>query len=454
MINITQNKYNSDDILHRAESMKEIKKHQPKKKLIYTMVSILIFTFLMLFAPWTQTIVSNGQLTTLSPDRRPQNIQTVIGGRIDKWYISEGQFVKKGDTIAFITEIKDNYFDPKLIERTSEQIGAKNSSMQSYKEKVTALESQINAMRENLGLKLKQNENKIKQLEMKVVSDSNDYVAAMANFKIAEDQYNRQEKLYTQGLRSLTDLENRRLKYQEAQAKRISAENKFNITKSELLVSKIELNTIKNDFTDKISKATSDKFSAISDMYASQGEIAKMENQLSNYKVRNSYYYITAPQDAYIVKAISKGVGETVKEGEDIVSIVPANAELAVEMFVSPVDMPLIRRGEKVRIVFDGWPTILINGWPNLSYGTFAGVIFAADKNISENGKFRILLQPDKADKPWPTLLKIGTGTQCIALLNDVPIWWELWRNLNGFPASIYNVKETKKDKKAKDEKK
>ncbi len=454
MINITSNNFNSEEILHRSESLKEIKTHQPKKRLIYTMVGILIFSFLMLFAPWTQTIVSNGKLTTLSPDRRPQNIQTVIGGRIDKWYIREGQFVKKGDTIAFITEIKDNYFDPNLIERTSEQIDAKNSSMSSYKDKVTALENQINAMKNNLGLKLKQNENKISQLEMKVVSDSNDFVAASANYKISEDQYNRQEKLNSQGLRSLTDLEIRRLKFQEAQAKRISAENKFKITKSELIVSKMDLNTIKNDFIDKISKANSDKFSAISDMYASQGEIAKMENQLSNYKVRNGYYYITAPQDAYIVKAISKGVGETVKEGESIVSIVPANAELAVEMYVYPVDMPLIRIGEKVRIVFDGWPTIIINGWPNLSYGTFAGIVFAADKNISDNGKFRILLQPDKNDKIWPSLLKIGTGTQCIAILNDVPIWWEIWRNLNGFPASMYSVIDTQKDKKTKDEKK
>jgi hypothetical protein len=34
-------------------------------------------------------------------------------------------------------------------------------------------------------------------------------------------------------------------------------------------------------------------------------------------------------------------------------------------------------------------------------------------------------------EKNWPSNLKIGTGAQGFALLNDVPIWYELWRQLN-----------------------
>jgi hypothetical protein len=32
----------------------------------------------------------------------------------------------------------------------------------------------------------------------------------------------------------------------------------------------------------------------------------------------------------------------------------------------------------------------------------------------------------------------MGTGAQGIALLKDVPIWYELWRNINGFPPDYY----------------
>jgi hypothetical protein len=43
--------------------------------------------------------------------------------------------------------------------------------------------------------------------------------------------------------------------------------------------------------------------------------------------------------------------------------------------------------------------------------------------------------------------LKIGSGAQGIVLLKDVPIWYELWRNVNGFPPDFYQVKnEVSKD--------
>ena len=49
--------------------------------------------------------------------------------------------------------------------------------------------------------------------------------------------------------------------------------------------------------------------------------------------------------------------------------------------------------------------------------------------------------------KPWPKSIRIGTGTHGIAILKDVPIWYEIWRNINGFPPDYYEVKTTEKDK-------
>ena len=49
------------------------------------------------------------------------------------------------------------------------------------------------------------------------------------------------------------------------------------------------------------------------------------------------------------------------------------------------------------------------------------------DKFISKNGKFRILA-PDTEDHPWPETANVGSGATGITLLNDVPIWYELWK--------------------------
>jgi hypothetical protein len=61
----------------------------------------------------------------------------------------------------------------------------------------------------------------------------------------------------------------------------------------------------------------------------------------------------------------------------------------------------------------------------------------AIDYNISKNGKYRILVE-ESQDKPWPKEVRIGSGARGVALLNRVPIWYELWRQLNGFPPDYY----------------
>ena len=163
-----------------------------------------------------------------------------------------------------------------------------------------------------------------------------------------------------------------------------------------------------------------------------------MEVQYSNYTVRSGYYCVTASQAGYVTRAIRAGIGETVKEGEELVSIMPIRYDLAVEMYVEPVDLPLLSPGHLVRFIFDGWPAIVFSGWPDVSYGAFGGKVFAIDRMISENGKYRILVAPDPNDHPWPEGLRVGSGAIGMALLDDVPIWYELWRQLNGFPPNFY----------------
>ena len=106
---------------------------------------------------------------------------------------------------------------------------------------------------------------------------------------------------------------------------------------------------------------------------------------------------------------------------------------------------------KEFRFMFDGFPAIVFSGWPNSSYGTFAGKIVAYENNIGENGLFRVLVAEDNTEKKWPPQLKLGTGAQGITLLKDVRVWYELWRNINGFPPDYYKIKQPlKKDNKSK----
>ncbi|MDB4752872.1 HlyD family secretion protein, partial [Winogradskyella sp.] len=243
-------------------------------------------------------------------------------------------------------------------------------------------------------------------------------------------------------------VEDARVKLQETQAKRISQEAKLLASKNEVINSQVEISRVKAEYADKISKAESDKFSAQSSQFNSEAQVQKLENEVSNYTIRNSLMFMTAPYDGYIQTALRGGVGQTFKEGEELVGIIPAEVDLAVETFVEPIDLPLIHKGEKVRIQFDGWPAIVFSGWPNVSYGTYGGEVVAVERFISPNGKFRVLLKPDPEDHAWPKDVRAGSGAFTMALLDDVPIWFELWRQLNSFPPNYYQPIEDSNTKK------
>lgn len=438
MLNISENTITGDVDTNAYYAFGKMDLASSHRMLTRWLLLALGVFILFNFLPWTQNIQSNGQVTTLRPEQRPQIIPSAIPGRIEKWYVQEGQLVKKGDTILFISEIKFEYFDPLLIERTDRQVTAKEGSIRAYTNKVEALQDQIAAMRSELEFKQRQLLNKIEQARFKIAADSADWVQAIIQDSVANIQYRRTQALFEQGLDARTKVEDRRVKLQETEAKVISARNKLDASRNDLSIAQLDLSTVQYEYNQKFAKAESDRFSALSAMFDTEAGVNKLRIESANYRQRSSFYYILAPQDCYITKTITPGIGETVKEGDPIVSIVPAEYRLAVELFVNPTDLPLIHHGQDVRFIFDGWPAFIFSGWPAQSFGTYNGQVVAIDNMISDNGKYRILIAPDDTDKPWPIELRPGSGAKGIALLNNVPLWYEMWRQLNGFPPDFY----------------
>lgn len=422
--------------------------HKNSKVKFWFFICLLVFA-IFLFLPWTQNIRAKGTVTTLYQDQRPQQVNTIIGGRVMKWHIKEGDYVKAGDTLIQLTEVKVDYLDPNLLKRTQEQLAGKQQSVEYYKSKVGVADQQISAINSGLQLKLNQLLNKLNQLQLKVQADSAEAAAANNDFNIGTKQYNRQKAMYDSGLVSLTQLEIRNQQFQNAQAKKISAENKLANSKQDLTITRIEMSALQQENLEKVTKAQGEQFQSLTQIASGQADIAKLENQFASYNIRNGMYFILASQSGQVIKAQKAGIGEFVKDGDMIAEIVPDKIQYAVEMFVAPLDLPLLAIKQKVRFLFDGFPAIVFSGWPKASSGTFGGEIVAVENNVSVNGKFRVLVKEDANDKPWPKELKIGTGAQGIALLKDVPVWYELWRNINGFPPDFYKKEEAiQKEKK------
>jgi membrane fusion protein, adhesin transport system len=424
--------------------------HTPRSAVVLKrwLLGICFVLIAILFLPWQQNVTGKGDISALTPKDRPQNIQNIISGRIEKWLVREGDLVKQNDTLLVISETKDDYFDPQLPKRLQEQLGAKSGAIDGYKSKVSALDNQIVALRNNQKFSLQKARNKVKQGLAKIISDSTDVFAEQVQLSIAQTRYDRGDDQYKNGgLVALSELETRKLKLQEVKAKVISLQNKLLVSRQELINARIELNSIGAEYAEKISKAQSDKSSAISALATGEYEFSQLRNKIANVDIRRNQYFVKAPQDGYVVRALKMGIGETIKEGESIATLQPNKPQMAVEMYVRAMDVPLIREGREVRLQFEGWPALVFSGWSSVSVGTFGGIVKVIDRVDSKNGEYRLLITPKAGDEPWPPQVRMGSGVYGWVMLNNVPIWYEIWRQLNAFPP---NLQDSPKEKDAK----
>ena len=409
----------------RFYSLELLKSPHSARIVSYWVAGIFLVTFLAMFLPWQQYIWGTGVVTALNPEDRPQEVPTIIAGRIERWYVSEGQMVKKGDPLVQISEVKDKYFDPQTAKLTRDQADQKAVEAAAKREQLVQL-------REAFRLKLAQTRNKLEQAQYKVTIDSANYNNEKVQFEIAQDQFNRRTKLFEQGLLSMIQIEQAKSKLQESTAKVQEARNKLDVSRNERLNARIEINSVQADYQEKIAKGESDLASTL-------GSLAKLRNEATNVEIRAGFYTVRAPLDGVVVRALKQGIGEQVKENDALLTIVPRNPHMAVELYVRATDVPLLTPGDKVRLQFDGWPALQFAGWPSVMVGTFGGEIRVVDFASSRGGQYRVLVVPDTTDEAWPSAerLRMGSGVQGWAMLREVPVWFEIWRQLNSFPPSL-----------------
>ena len=379
-----------------------------------------------LFLPWQQSVQGTGSVTALRPQDRPQTLPAAIDGQVQQWYVREGELVKRGQLIARVSEVKEDYLDPDVVARTAEQRDAKAAAIADKRRAAASLGAQAAVLRRGLGLKLEQTRNKIRQYEA-------DGRAAEVDSAQKVDQLRRREALYQDGLVDLNGVQSFRVSAQKAFAD--LAEKRAGLANA-----RVDLRAVAADYEKEIVKAEADQAKTLADAHSDVAEVAKLATKVAALEVRRGFYEVRAPQDGYVVQAQRMGLGETVKAGDPIVTVQPAAPDLAVQLYVKAMDVALIRPGDPVRLQFDGWPALQFSGWPSVSVGTFGGRVVVVDRVAQPDGRFRVLVTEDihgGEDAPWPRQLRAGSGVYGWTMLREVRVWYEAWRQLNGFPPSV-----------------
>ncbi|NLR91968.1 MULTISPECIES: HlyD family secretion protein [Flammeovirga] len=444
MLNITEKKSSEQhEFERRFGTLNTLNSPSQARKVARVLMVLLALFIIIMFLPWQQNIRARGEITALTPQDRPQKIQCPIDGTIAQWNVQEGQHVDSGQVLLTIAEVKDKYIDPDMILRLEEGIQAKGEAIIAKQDKVEAKKRQLEALEAGLLIKLKQFDNKIEQSILKIEGDSIAWEASKVDLKNADRQYKANQELHEKGLISLTKLETVRSKYQQSVAKEVSARTKLEMARNEYQNAVLGKNAARNEVLDKIAKTDSELSTTLSDIADSDAALAKARNELSSMEIRAGMRVIRAPQKGVVVQALNSGIGENVKSGQALLTLVPDEPHLAAAIYIKTMDVPLIEEGRHVRLRFDGWPSIQFSGWPSVSVGTFGGQVQVVDFMNQPDGTFRVLITQDskEKDEPWPAELRMGTGVFGWVMLEEVPIWYELWRQINGFPPSLKDYK-------------
>ncbi len=435
-----------------------------------------LFLFLALgslfvaLAPWQQSVKGTGNVMAYAPLERQQTIETPIKGRIVRLGagIYENAYVKQGDLIAEIADIDTGYLArlEGQLSAAGRQLDAAESLLEANVRNLEAAKTVVSSYDSQLLAYRRVKEQIVAAADADIASAKNKVEAErqqLAQYEAASAQvkadYERQKTLYEEQIAS-------QLKYQETRRKRMEAEAKVAKSQAYVRAAENELVSKQNERNAKeqkaqvdidyataaARKATADVAKAESTVAKAQSDLTKTQKELleTETKVaRQQSQTIVAPFDGYVTRITPNQSTKVLKEGDPICIIVPDTTDQAVQIWLDGNDAPLVEPGRHVRLQFEGWPAVQFAGWPSVAVGTFGGEVVSVDATDDGKGKFRILVLPDESDQPWPKerFLRQGVRANGWVLLDEVPLWYEIWRNMNGFPPAI-STNEPKKDSK------
>jgi len=396
----------------------------------------------LIFVPWRQTVIGQGEVAIFDPLDRPQTVDSQIKGRLVELLVKEGETVQKGEVIARLEDRDSKYLDPDQEARVMGQIDALRNKKSAAMERIDTLQAQIETLRQAREAKLASARAKIAQNRQKLNVNRQMLRIGEQDLETARLQEQRIETLEEAGLKSRRD-------YELALQKRVETETKLQKMKGDLVLneqdiqlSELEIANIEADVAEKIQKGRESIAKARETIADIEEKIEKLKNEAGALDVRQSLRTLTAPASGRIVNLTKLGIGQLIKEGQTIARVVPENSSRGVELYLSGVDAPLVQTGIPVRLMFEGFPAVPLAGWDWASVGTFGGRVVAVDpvSTSPEDSKkegFRVWVLPDPEQPDWPEpdRLRIGAKANGWLMLNKVPLYFELWRQLNAFPA-------------------
>ena len=402
----------------------------------------LAIPFVLALVPWQQTVLCRGTIVAYAPVERMQVITARVSGQVRKWHVVEGSRVKMNDPLV---DIEDN--DPELAARLEAQKQFLTERLSAARQELTELAAAAKAQEaaRDAAVKAAEANREAAARVIEVAEQSKANATFARDFEL--NRYEMFDDLFTNprygGLESKLSRDEARMRADRAVTDTDKADAEIARARAALLTQEALLVQADAAGLSAIAVARSNLRKSEQNLFTIERDIQEVDNRIERFKARQ----IVAPCDGVVFRVsanVTQG-GLYVKEGDELCTIVPDTNDRVAELFLDGVDAPIVLayadRHEDmphVRLQFEGWPAVQFSGWPELAIGTFGGKIRQVDAASGLAGQCRILVEPDVVmpGDTWPDPEFLRQGNQVIGwvFLNRVPLGFEIWRRLNGFP--------------------
>ncbi|MBX9692783.1 MAG: HlyD family secretion protein [Cyanobacteria bacterium] len=404
-----------------------------------------------MFLPWRQSVTGSGKIIVFSPMHRPQSIEAQIPGRLLNWYVRDGQMVRAGQLIARLAELDARFLDDSQLRSLNLQKDALVARREAAEIRIKALKQQVQNSSGVQSASVPAAKERLNQADERIEAAEQAVEAANQTLQTAEWQVERITSLFDSGLRSKRDKELAELDKVRAQTGLQIAKVALDVAKKDADIARLESHRVVSDSSGTINSVQASVADANQVIASTDADIYHIDIDIKNLMRRVQQREVAAPCDGRIVRLMRVGAGETVNAGEVLAVIAPQTEDRAAEVNIRDWDAPLISIGNPVRLQIAGWPALQFIGWPRVAIGTFAGKVAVIDAVDDGKGRYRIIVVPDEEaikqhkEEHWPATRYLRPGAQVTGwvLLSDVPLWYELWRQFNGWQPTIHQPPET-----------
>jgi multidrug resistance efflux pump len=394
-------------------------------------VLIVVSIAAMAFLPWQQSARGTGKVVAYVPQERQQTVTSPTKGVVERLAegLVEGARVKRGD---FIVEIQPTAAN--LADQLNAQMRDLQTKLVTAEVKIQVYEQNIQDFAAARDFAVKAAQEMVEGAQAKRQAKQDVIPGYEAKEWQTRVNYERQRGLFEKGIKPEREVEIFQTQWDVAKAELDAARREVSAAENEVEAKKYELEQKRREAQTKVEYARAMREDAAGQAASTQKEKRELEIKLGEL----DRLTIEAPRDGTIFRLPIYERGQAVKEGDALFTIVPDSTDHAVELWVSGNDTPLVRPGDHVRLQFEGWPALQFAGWPSVAVGTFGGEVAAIDATDDGTGKFRLQIRPD-ADDSWPSerFLRQGVRANGWVMLSQVPLWYEIWRQLNGFPPVV-----------------